>query len=111
MRVALEDASDFELLRLSASSEDAFAVFYRRHERLVAGWLVRQTRRPELAADLTAEVFAAAYLGAGRFRDSGEPAGAWLLGIARHKLLHSWRKDRADASARRRLEMAHPAQR
>lgn len=103
----LDDASDFELLRLSASSEDAFSVFYRRYERLVAGWLMRQTGRPELAADLTAEVFAGAYLGAARFRDSGEPAGAWLVGIARHKLLHSWRRDRTEASARRRLAMAH----
>lgn len=103
MRRHLADASDSELLALSSSSEEAFAVFYRRHERLVVGWLIRQTGRPELAADLTAEVFAAAYLAAPRFREGPEPAGAWLLGIARNKLLRSLRRDRAESFARRRL--------
>jgi RNA polymerase sigma factor (sigma-70 family) len=103
MRGDLVDVSDAELLSLSSSSDEAFAAFYRRYERLVAGWLIRQTRRPELAADLTAEVFAAAYLAAPRFREGPEPAGAWLLGIARNKLLRSLRRDRIEATARRRL--------
>lgn len=102
----LEAASDFELLRASRSDERAFVVFYRRYERLVVGWLVRRTGRPDLAAELTAEVFAAAYLASDRFRDGPQPAGAWLLGIARNKLLRSLRRDRIDASARRRLGMA-----
>jgi RNA polymerase sigma-70 factor (ECF subfamily) len=99
----LPSATDAELLRLSAGSADAFAVFYRRYERLVVGWLVRRTGRPDLAAELAAEVFSAAYLAAPRFRDGPEPAGAWLLGIARHKLLRSLRRDRIECSARRRL--------
>ena len=103
MRTELLTASDAELLRLSRSGEEPFAVFYRRYERLVVGWLMRRTGRPELAADLTAEVFAAAYLAAPKFRDGPEPAGAWLLGIARNKLLRSLRRDRAEMSARRRL--------
>lgn len=96
-------ARDAELLQFSAVNADAFAVFYRRYERLVVGWLVRRTGRADLAADLTAEVFAAAYIGAARFRDGPEPAGAWLLGIARNKLLRSLRRERIEASARRRL--------
>jgi len=64
---------------------------------------MRRTGRPELVADLTAEVFAAAYLAAPRFREGPEPAGAWLLGIARNKLLRSLRRDRIEASSRRRL--------
>jgi RNA polymerase sigma factor (sigma-70 family) len=99
----LSDATDVELLRLAEGSDIAFAVFYRRYERLVVGWLLRRTGRPDLAADLTAEVFAAAYLGAAGFRDGPEPAGTWLLGIARHKLLGSLRHERIDSSARRRL--------
>jgi RNA polymerase sigma factor (sigma-70 family) len=105
MRSDLVHASDADLLLLSSSSEEAFAVFYRRYERLVAGWLMHRTGRPEMAADLTAEVFAAAYLAAPRFREGPEPAGAWLLGIARNKLLRSLRRDRIDASARRRLSV------
>ena len=96
-------ASDSDLLQLSGSSDEAFAVFYRRYERLVAGGLVRRTGRPDLAADLTAEVFAAAYLAAQRFREGPEPAGAWLLGIARNKLRRSLRDRRAETSALRRL--------
>jgi RNA polymerase sigma factor (sigma-70 family) len=99
----LVHATDFELLQASRSGGEPFAVFYRRHERLVAGWLMRQTARPEVAADLTAEVFAAAYVAADRFRAGPEPAGAWLLGIARNKLLASLRRERTDTSARRRL--------
>ena len=98
----MSDAPDAELLATCHSDPDAFAVFYRRYERLVAGWLVRQCGRPDLAAELTAEVFAAAYLAAPRFRPGPEPAGAWLLGIARNLLLRSLRRDRAESSARRR---------
>jgi DNA-directed RNA polymerase specialized sigma24 family protein len=80
-----EDATDAELLAACHAQEEPFAVFYRRHERLVAGWLMRRCGRPELAADLLAEVFAAAYVAAPRFRPGPQPAQAWLLGIARHK--------------------------
>jgi RNA polymerase sigma-70 factor (ECF subfamily) len=64
---------------------------------------MRRTGCSELVADLTAEVFAAAYLAAPRFREGPEPAGAWLLGVARNKLLRSLRQDRAEFSALRRL--------
>jgi RNA polymerase sigma-70 factor (ECF subfamily) len=103
MRGDSREVSDFELLGMSRSSDEAFAVFYRRYERLIAGWLMRQTGQPEVVADLTAEVFAAAYIAAPRFREGPEPAGAWLLGIARNKLLRSLRRDRIEMSARRRL--------
>jgi DNA-directed RNA polymerase specialized sigma24 family protein len=66
----MSDASDADLLAACHSDPDAFAVFYHRYERLVAGWLVRQCRRPDLAAELTAEVFAAAYLGAVPVRET-----------------------------------------
>ena len=62
----LSGASDARLLSLSATETGAFAIFYRRYERIVAGWLMRETREVELAADLTAEVFAAAHLAAPR---------------------------------------------
>jgi RNA polymerase sigma-70 factor (ECF subfamily) len=101
--VVLAELSDHELLRRSASDRDAFAVFYRRYERLVAGWLMHRTRNAQLAGDLTAEVFAAAYLSAPRFREGPAPAGAWLLGIARRKLLRSLRRQRTEASACQRL--------
>ena len=100
-----EDATDAELLAACHAQQEPFAVFYRRHERLIAGWLMRRCARPELAADLLAEVFATAYVAAPRFRPGPQPAAAWLLGIARHKLLRSLRRARVEASARRRLEL------
>lgn len=103
MRGERLNESDAGLLARCNHDPDAFVVFYQRHGRLVAGWLMTETRQPELAADLTAEVFAAAYLAAPRFREGPEPAGAWLLGIAKNKLRHSRRRDRAESSARRRL--------
>ena len=95
--------SDGELLR--AADEEAFRAFYLRHERTVVAYLARRTGDAELAADLTAETFAAAFLHAKRFQDEGQSAIAWLLGIARHALLHSLERRRNERSARRRLRV------
>ena len=93
-------ASDAELLR--ASDADAFAEVYDRHVGQVLAWA--RARVGEHAADLTAEVFARAWLNRGRFRDQdGAPALPWLLGIAQNVLRDSLRKRRVEDAARRRL--------
>lgn len=94
--------TDADLLRAMAADADAFEELYRRYEVVVAAFLARRCRDPELTADLTTETFAAALLGSGSFRDEGSVAG-WLLGIARHALLESWRRGRAERRARDRL--------
>jgi RNA polymerase sigma factor (sigma-70 family) len=99
------DADDDLLLARSARDPAAFGVFYERHERLVLGFFVRRVGDPELAADLAAETFAAALLGARRYRGGGAPASAWLIGIARHTLSGSLRRRRVEDRARRRLGM------
>jgi RNA polymerase sigma factor (sigma-70 family) len=96
---------DDELLSRSARDPAAFGAFYERHERLVLGFFVRRVGDPELAADLSAETFAAALLAARRFRGGGAPASAWLVGIARNVLAGSVRKARVENRARRRLGM------
>ena len=53
-------ADDAELLALTASDPEAFGVFYERFEAQLLGFFWRATRRADIAADLTAEVFAAA---------------------------------------------------
>jgi DNA-directed RNA polymerase specialized sigma24 family protein len=60
--------TDEELLAaLSRSREPAaFSAFYRRHVDDVLGFLARRTGDAELAADLTAEVFATVLLQARR---------------------------------------------
>ncbi len=96
--------SDGELLRRAAAGDrDAFSLLYVRYEPIVAGFLVRRSRDPELAADLTAETFAAAVLAAGRYRDEGQSAAGWLLGIARNLLGHAWQRGEIETRARKRL--------
>jgi RNA polymerase sigma-70 factor (ECF subfamily) len=96
--------SDAQLLAGVVARDDrAFSAFYRRHLTLVVGWCVRRTGDPELAADLTAEVFAAVLVAAVRYEPSQDSAAAWLLGIARNVLGHSVRRGQVDARARRRL--------
>lgn len=104
MHMLIETAGDAELLaRARGGDADAFAAFYRRHERLVLGWLMSHTRDPALAADLAAEAFAAAYLASDRFEPELAPAGAWLVGIARNKLRASLRRRQVEDRARRRM--------
>ena len=96
--------SDSALLSAIAARDGAaFAVFYRRHLPAVLAFLLRETRDREAAADLAAEVFAAVLLSAGRYAEQGESATPWVLGIARNKLLMSFRRGRVEARARHRL--------
>jgi RNA polymerase sigma factor (sigma-70 family) len=98
--------SDEELLVASVGDEEAFATFYRRHARPLAGFFMRRTGDAELAADLTAETFAAALASRRRFDPANGPATGWLYGIARHKLARTLAHGRVEDRARRTLGMA-----
>ena len=99
-----QPTSDAALLSAIAARDGAaFSVFYRRHVPAVLAYLMRETRNPETAADLAAEVFAAVLLAAGRYAEQTESATPWVIGIARNKLLMSWRRGRVEARARHRL--------
>lgn len=94
--------ADDALLAVAASDPGAFARFYRRHAHGVFAYFMGRTKRSDLAADLTSEVFMAA-LEAARAGRYGDHAAAWLYGIARHKLIDSLRSARVEDAARRRL--------
>ena len=84
--MALErQRTDGELLAaVAARNGSAFSVFYRRHLPGVLGFLLGETGDREVAADLAAEVFAAVFLVAGRFRPrEGGSAVPWVRGIVR----------------------------
>ncbi len=99
--------SDAQLLAgIAACDERAFSVFYRRHLALIVGWSMRRTGNPDLAADLTAEVFAAVLVSAARYTPTSDSATGWLVGIARNVLGHSLRRGRVDARARQRVGAA-----
>jgi len=95
--------TDEALLAAAFEDESAFAALYARYERPVAGFFVRAVGRGELAADLTAEVFAEALGSAGRFDPALGTVAAWLFGIARNVLARSRARGRVEDRARRRL--------
>jgi RNA polymerase sigma factor (sigma-70 family) len=97
--------SDDAWLRATPVDPERFAAFYRAHAREVLGYFVRRTGDPEVAADLTAETFAAALEGARRFDPAHGPAVGWLFGIARHQVSRAARRGVVDDRARRRLAM------
>jgi RNA polymerase sigma factor (sigma-70 family) len=88
---------------LTSGTPAAFGLFYERRVREVLGFMMRRTGDPEVAADLTAETFAAAIVARRRFRPGGAPAGAWLFTIAHRRLVDYQRRGYADERARRRL--------
>ena len=98
-----EVRSDEDLL--SARDGATFELFYRRHAERTLGYGVRRTHDAELAADLTAETFAAALVGRRRYRTDAGNASAWLFGIASKKLVDAQRRGYAERRARRRLGM------
>ncbi|MDH6136668.1 RNA polymerase sigma factor (sigma-70 family) [Kitasatospora sp. MAA4] len=63
---------------------EKFGEFYRDHVDAILGFVTRRVADPQLAADLTADIFVAALEAADGYRpDRGAPI-AWLYGIARN---------------------------
>jgi RNA polymerase sigma factor (sigma-70 family) len=90
---------------LAGRDPATFECFYLRHVEMLLGFFARRTGDPELAADLTAETFAAALAARRRYRPDAGAASAWLFGIGMHKLADAQRRGCAERRARRRLGM------
>jgi RNA polymerase sigma factor (sigma-70 family) len=97
------ERSDEECLAATARDAEAFGAFYRRHGVAVFRYMLFRTGSAEEAAELSAEVFAAALESSGRFKRMDTPARAWLFGIANHKLADSRRRGRIESAARSRM--------
>mgnify|MGYP001142744368 CR=1 FL=1 len=96
-------ASEVALVFASRRDPEAFGELYDRHAPAILRWFTRRTTSLDMAADLTAETFAQAYLSIATYRpERGEPR-AWLFGIARHVLSRSVRRRTIEDRARRRL--------
>jgi DNA-directed RNA polymerase specialized sigma24 family protein len=94
-------ATDEELLIQQDAA--SFELFYDRYfERLLA-FFSRRTPDAGLAADLTAETFAAALAARRRYRRRHGRADSWLFAIGYHKLADAQRRGCAEDRARRRL--------
>lgn len=103
MMMAVDRRSDEALLASAVVDDAAFAVFYRRYERLVLTFFVRSVGGGALAADLTAEVFAEVVVSLDRFDARVGGASGWLFGIARNVLARSRERGQVEDRARRRL--------
>ena len=100
------DLDDAAQLRAARTHPEAFADFYRRWAPPLHAWLRTQVPA-DAATDITAEAFAQALLGLGRFRGARAGAGvAWLWGIARNLVRQHHRHQRLERSARDRLGIA-----
>jgi RNA polymerase sigma-70 factor, ECF subfamily len=77
---------------------EAFARLYDRYVDQVYGFVYRRVRSPELAEDLTSDVFLRALRSLDRFTWQGVDIGAWLMTIARNRVTDHFK------SARARLE-------
>jgi RNA polymerase sigma-70 factor (ECF subfamily) len=69
----------------------------------VYGYLLSRCRDRALAEDLTAETFLAA-VSAIRSPDAPELSPAWLIGVARHKLVDHWRRTEREQRGLRALD-------
>jgi DNA-directed RNA polymerase specialized sigma24 family protein len=77
------EPTDQDLLAATAAGDgDAFAMFWRRHLRIVMGFGIHRCATSEDVADLVADTFLAAFRAAGRHRADTATAAPWLLGIA-----------------------------
>jgi RNA polymerase sigma factor (sigma-70 family) len=106
MRIRANSSDEDLLVATAAGNEAAFASLYGRWERPLLSYFRKRTGDPELAADLTAEVFAIVLEACHRWRPEGPPATAWLFTIAQRTLAQSRRRGVVADEARRRLEMA-----
>ena len=96
--------TDAELIRAARSDARAFRELYDRYAERMYRFHLGRSKDADAALDLTAEMFAQAWLGRTRFRDeAGGSAGPWLFAIARHVLSASVRRGRLERAACARL--------
>jgi RNA polymerase sigma factor (sigma-70 family) len=108
MALDLSDLDDAQLIVRSREDPAAFRVLYERVAPGVLSYFVSRVHDAEIAADLLAETFAAAYERRRRFRNVGRPGAAWIYGIARNELSHYFRHKSVDDRAVRALGLIVP---
>lgn len=82
-------------------------VLHQRYLKDILHYVLRRVSRQEEAEDITAEVFAAAFVALPRFRGQCPPY-LWLLSIARHKIV-DWRRRRSARRETLASELGHKA--
>lgn len=100
----MPDDTDAQLL--ARGTPEGFVEVCRRHGPALRAYLRNRTRDGDVAADLLAETFAAAWKVRRRFKDERDgSAGPWLYGIARNQASLHGRRGVLARSARERIGM------
>jgi len=97
--------SDAELLRGTRHDAELFGQFFDRYYTKVSEFFWLRTADVDVAADLTAETFAAALEGLERFDGTKGTAAGWLFGIADKQLRQWLRRGRVARRSRDRLHL------
>jgi RNA polymerase sigma factor (sigma-70 family) len=90
-------------LRPIANDPEALRDFYLQHIEDIQRFVARRVHDPQLAADLTADVFVAAIESAGTYRPSRGKPIAWLFGVARIVVAAELRRGAREGRAMRRV--------
>ena len=86
---------DMELARRAGSDPQAFTELYHRYLSVIYRYHLARTGHIQEAEDLTAQTFLTALESIRSFRGQGSFA-AWLFGIASHKLVDHYRRNREE---------------
>jgi RNA polymerase sigma-70 factor (ECF subfamily) len=73
--------------------KSALRELYARHRETLTRFLTRLTRKPTLAEEIVNEVFLVVWQRADEFKGHSR-VSTWLIGIARHKAMSAFRRDR-----------------
>lgn len=84
--------SDEVLVGRARQDPDAFAPLYERYEPQIHAFIRGRVHDPDLAADITSQVFTRALVALPTFRDG--PVRAWLYTIARNLIVDTQRRVR-----------------
>jgi RNA polymerase sigma factor (sigma-70 family) len=99
----MDKPTDAELIASSLEEPQAFSRLFDRHYDVVRAYLLRRVG-PDVAPDLAAEVFTAAFDARRRYDQARPQARPWLLGIATNLLRHHRRTEVRRIRALARLE-------
>ncbi|HLG96978.1 MAG TPA: RNA polymerase sigma factor [Bryobacteraceae bacterium] len=87
--------SDDDLLRLvAAGDESAFLTFYRRHQSAVFRFALQMSGKPEIAEEVTQDVFMVVMRAPKQFDSRRGSAAAFLYGIARNFVMRSLEREK-----------------
>jgi RNA polymerase sigma-70 factor (ECF subfamily) len=106
----LQNISDSELIKRAQNRKNDLAIgtqavgeLYDRYQESIYRYIWLRVSDPQLAEDLTSEVFTRMVISLPDFRDTGAPIQAWLFRIARNLVIDTYRK----ASMHRELPIEH----